>query len=53
MDKCLFDRWMEGNEHSLNRFTQTLFQLFQYADGANRKKIIETWPQYFENSENI
>jgi len=51
--KCLYDRWMEGGKLNLNKFTITLFQLFQYADGSNKSKILEAWGEYFKDSEYI
>lgn len=51
--KCLYDRWYDDEEKALNRFTVTLFAAFQYADGANKQKIIATWPEWFEGSVNI
>lgn len=38
-ENCLYDRWMDGEERNLNRFTLTLFQLYQNADGTNKSKI--------------
>lgn len=50
-EKCLYDRWMDGEKLNLNKFTITLFQLFQYADGINKGKILEAWGEYFKDSE--
>jgi len=52
-EKCLFDIWSDGEKLNLNKFTVTLFQLFQFADGNNRQKILDTWPEYFTDSVNI
>lgn len=52
-EKCLYDRWMDEEKLNLNKFTITLFQLFQYADGRNRQIILNSWPEYFVKSENI
>ncbi len=52
-EKCLCDRWMDGETLNLNKFTTTLFQLCQYADGSNRKIILDNWPDYFAGSEYI
>lgn len=52
-EKCLFDRWFDGEKLNLNKFTVTLFQLLQYADGVNRRKILDNWPEYFTGSDYI
>ncbi|MEO6523031.1 MAG: hypothetical protein ABIN91_15215 [Mucilaginibacter sp.] len=52
-EKCLYDRWVDGWKLNLNKFTITLFQLFQYADGNNKSKILEAWGEYFTGSEYI
>ncbi len=52
-EKCLYDRWMDGEKLNLNKFTLTLFQAFQYADGVNKTKILQNWSEYFSGSENI
>jgi hypothetical protein len=52
-EKCLYDRWMDGGKLNLNKFTITLFQLFQFADGSNRKIILDNWPVYFTGSDYI
>jgi hypothetical protein len=52
-EKCLYDRWMDGEERNLNKFTLSLLMAFQYADGVNRRKIMDNWPDYFRGSVNI
>jgi hypothetical protein len=52
-EKCLYDKWFDGENLNLNKFTITLFQLFQFADGGNRQIIIDKWPEYFKSSEYI
>lgn len=44
---------MDSEKLNLNKFTTTLFQLFQYADGTNRKIILDNWPEYFTGSDYI
>lgn len=51
MEKCLYDRWFDNEVKNLNRFTVTLFQAYQYADGTNKAKIKSAWPEWFTNSE--
>lgn len=51
--KCLFDQW-EANIQGMNlsNFQEHLFCLYMYyADGINRRKIREQWPEYFEGTE--
>lgn len=50
---CKYDKWVEGGEKALSKFENTLFQLFGFADGTNRMKIITAWPDLFINSKNI
>ncbi len=52
-EKCLYDRWMDGEKLNLNKFAITLFQLLQFADGSNRKIILDNWPEYFISSKYI
>jgi len=52
-EKCLYDRWMDEEKLNLNKFTITLFQLCQYADGTNRQIILDDWPEYFTGSEYV
>jgi len=51
--KCLYDRWIDSEKLNLNRFTTTLFLLFQYADGRNRKIILDNWSEYFTGSDYV
>jgi len=51
--KCLYDKWVDNEPLNLNRFTITLFQAFQYADGANRQKILAAWGDFFTGSNYI
>ncbi|ASU34255.1 hypothetical protein MuYL_2366 [Mucilaginibacter xinganensis] len=44
---------MDEEKLNLNKFIITLFQAFQYADGTNRKKILDNWNEYFRNSQYI
>ncbi|EHQ24650.1 hypothetical protein BDD43_3015 [Mucilaginibacter gracilis] len=52
-EKCLYDRWIGNEKLNLNKFTITLFQLFQFADGGNRQIILDNWPEFFISSEYI
>jgi hypothetical protein len=49
-EKCLYDRWMDGDVRNLNNFTITLFKLYQYADGSSKAKILNAWGEYFTGS---
>lgn len=53
MKKCLYDQWYDGEAKNLNKFTIELFKIIQYADGPNRLRIVQAWPEWFESSEYI
>ncbi len=49
MKQCLFDQWYYQTNTNLNNFTKQIFEAFLIADGNNRHKIKEAWPEWFEN----
>lgn len=52
-EKCLYDKWMDGEEISPNKFFKTMMDAYVFADGANQAKIRKTWPEWFEFSANV
>lgn len=49
--KCLYDQWMDGEAKNISRFQTILFQAMQCADGTNRNKLKNAFPDWFRDSE--
>lgn len=53
MNRCLYDQWFDGESKNISNFVEGLFRLVAFADGTNKERIVKTWPEYFEGSQNI
>lgn len=47
---CIYDRWFEGELINPNGFTRALIKCWHEADGYNRTRLIQAFPEYFKHS---
>lgn len=48
--RCIYDQWYDGELTNPNGFTRAIIKTWQEADGNNKHRLKEAFPEFFKDS---